>query len=339
MKIQANQLTSHLKSNLASCYLISGDEHLLVDEALDAVRAAAKNRGFLSRDLHVATAGFDWNQLFQSGANMSLFAEKRLIELRLPTGKPGRSGGQAIVDLLGQLDDELMLVVIAPKLDRSTQNTNWVKSLDAAGVSMPVWPVEARDLPGWISARGRAAGLQLDTEAVRMIAGRVEGNLLAAAQEIEKLRLLLGEGQISAEQVSGAVADSSRFDVFKLADAALAGRSDRAARILYGLQHEGTSIVIVIWSLAKEIRTLFSLAEAVRRREDLGSAMRKHGVWQQRQALLRHALGRHSTDSLGALLVDAARADAAAKGQRRADPWQLAMNLVFGLASEHRKAA
>lgn len=339
MKIQARQLTAHLKSNLASSYLISGDEHLLVDEALDAVRAAAKRNGFLSRDLHVATTGFDWNQLFQSGANLSLFAEKRLIELRLPTGKPGRSGGQAIVDLLGQLDNELMLVVITPKLDRSTQNTKWVKSLDAAGVSVPVWPVEARDLPGWISTRGREAGLELDSEAVRMIASRVEGNLLAAAQEIEKLRLLLGEGAVSAEQVSDAVADSSRFDVFKLADAALAGRRDRAARILYGLQHEGTPIVIVIWSLAKEIRTLFALADAVRRREDLGGAMRRHGVWQQRQALLRHALGRHTTASLSRLLVDAAEADAAAKGQRRADPWQLAMNLVFALASEQRRAA
>ena len=339
MRIQANQLTTHLKSNLASSYLISGDEHLLVDEALDAVRAAAKANGFLSRELHVATAGFDWNQLFQSGANMSLFAEKRLIELRLPTGKPGRTGGQAIVDLLGQLDDELMLVVITPKLDRSTQNTKWVKSLDAAGVSVPIWPVEARDLPGWIAARCRSAGLDVDQEAVRLIAARVEGNLLAAAQEIEKLRLLLGEGKVTAEQVSAAVADSSRFDVFKLADAALAGRSDRAARILYGLQHEGTAIVIVLWSLAKEIRTLFALADAVRRREDLGNAMRKNGVWQQRQALVRHALGRHTTASLGRLLVDAAEADATAKGQRRGDPWQLAMNLVFGLASEQRRAA
>ncbi len=339
MKVQANQLSSHLKSTLAPCYLVSGDEHLLVDEALDALRGCARDAGFLSRELQVATSGFDWNQLLESGASLSLFAERRVIELRLPTGKPGRNGSQAIVDLLDKLDDDLMLIVVTPKLDRSAQNSKWVKSLDAKGVHVPVWPVEARDLPGWIAARCRKAGLDADTDAVRLIAGRVEGNLLAASQEIEKLRLILGEGKVTSEQVAGAVADSSRFDVFKLSDAALSGNARRAARILYGLQAEGTPIVIVLWSLAKEIRTLSSLAFAARRREDMGSAMRKNGVWQQRQALVRSALSRHTTASLSDLLVEVSIADATAKGQRRGDAWQLAMDILFGLAAAPRKAA
>lgn len=339
MKLQPNQLTSHLKSSLAPCYLVSGDEPLLVNEALDRLRASARENGFHDRDVQVATTGFDWQQLFQSGANLSLFSEKRLIELRLPTGKPGVSGSKAIVDMLGQLDSELMLVVITPKLDRKTQNTKWVKALDAKGVHLAIWPIDARELPGWIAQRMRDAGLNADRAAVRIVAERVEGNLLAAQQEIEKLRLILGEGDVSAEQVSEAVADSSRFDVFKLSDAALSGDAGRAARILYGLQHEGTSIVMVLWALAKELRTLASLSLAVERREDLGQAMRKNGVWSTRQGLMRSALSRHDRSGLNALMIAAFEADATAKGQRPGDAWQLAMNIVFGLATAARKAA
>ncbi len=339
MKLQANQLTSHLKSSLAPCYLVSGDEHLLVNEALDTVRAAAREAGFLSRDAHVATTGFDWNSLESAGANMSLFAEKRLIELRLPTGKPGRVGSQAIADFVGQLGDELMLVVVTPKLDRSSASSKWVKAIEKAGVHLPIWPIELRDLPGWIAQRMRAAGLNPDKESVRMLAGRVEGNLLAAAQEIEKLRLLVGEGDVGIADVSRAVADSSRFDVFKLTDAALAGRADRAARILYGLQHEGISEVVVLWSLSRELRLLTTLAAAVARRQDLGAAMKKNGVWMKRQSLVRNCLSRHSPDSLHALMSLAADADAMAKGQMRGDAWQVAMDILFGLAYGPRKAA
>jgi len=336
VKVAANRLSSHLKSGLAPCYLVSGDEPLLVNEALDAIREAARDAGFTSRELHVATAQFDWNQLTQSGASLSLFAEKRIVELRLPTGKPGRQGGQAIVDMVAQLDEDLLLIVVAPKLDRSTQNTKWVKSLDERGASVQIWPVEPRELPGWISVRMRAVGLQADETAARMIAGRVEGNLLAASQEIEKLRLLIGEGPVSGEQVADAVADSSRFDVFKLADAALAGNARRAARILYGLQHEGFPIVVVLWSLSRELRTLRALSDAT---GDLATTMRRHGVWQQRQALVRRALSRHTPASIGELIVAASNADAAAKGQRSGDAWQLAMDIAFGLAADARRRA
>lgn len=339
MKLQANQLASHLKSSLAPCYLISGDEHLLVNEALDTVREAARREGFLSRDAHVATTGFDWNVLHSAGANMSLFAEKRLIELRLPTGKPGRVGSQAIADMVEQLNDELMLVVVTPKLDRSAGSSKWVKTIEKAGVNLPIWPIELRDLPGWIAQRMRATGLNPDKESVRMLAARVEGNLLAAAQEIEKLRLLVGEGDIGIADVARAVADSSRFDVFKLTDAALAGRADRAARILYGLRHEGISEVVVLWSLSRELRLLTTLAAAVERRQDLGTAMKKNGVWMKRQSLVRNCLSRHSPESLHDLMSLAADADAMAKGRMRGDPWQIAMDILFGLSYGARKAA
>ena len=173
MKIQANQLQSHLQKILASCYLVTGDEHLLVDEALDSIREAARQQEFTSRDLHVATTGFDWSVLRDSTSNMSLFAERRIVELRLPTGKPGRAGSQAIVELLEQLGPDLMLIVVAPKLDRSSQSAKWVKALDAAGVNVTIWPIGPRELPGWIAQRMRNAGLQPDRDAVTMIADRV----------------------------------------------------------------------------------------------------------------------------------------------------------------------
>ena len=339
MKINANQLTSHLQKKLAPCYLVTGDEHLLVGEALDSIREAAREQGFTSRDLHVATTGFDWAQLRDSSANLSLFAEQRIVELRLPTGKPGRTGGQSIVDLAEHTGPDLMLIVSGPKLDRSVQSSKWVKSLDAKGVTLPIWPVGVRELPGWIAARMRKAGLQPDDGAIALIADRVEGNLLAAGQEIEKLRLLLGEGKVSADDVSSAVANSSRFDVFKLVDATLTGDAKRALKILTGLRAEGVEPVIVVWSLTREIRTLASLTEAIAQGMDLAGGMQKAGVWRNRQALVRSCIGRHQHGDFHRLLKLAHQADQAAKGQLRADPWQLTTDIVLGISLGGRKAA
>jgi len=332
LKIRANQLSSHLKKSLAPCYLVTGDEHLLVSEALDEVRAAARARGFGTRELHVATTGFDWHQLTASTGNLSLFAEQRIVELRLPTGKPGIKGSQAIVDLVEQTGPELLFIVTAPKLDRSGSNSKWAKTIDQKGVSLPIWPVEVRELPGWIANRMRQVGLQPDRDAVTLIADRVEGNLLAAGQEIEKLRLLHGEGKVSADDVSEAVANSSRYDVYKLADAAIAGDATRAVKILGGLRSEGVEPVIVMWALTRELRTLATLDDAVRQGTDLGSAMQSARVWNNRQGLLRSCISRHQHGDFHRMLKASGRADAAAKGQRYGDPWQMAADIVVGMA-------
>ena len=199
MKLHAEKLSSQLQNNLAPCYLVSGDEHLLIEEALDEIRAAARERGFESRESFVAMANFNWSQLSAVASNLSLFADKRIIELRLPTGKPGREGSAAICEFVATLSPEFVLIVIAPKLNNSNRNSKWVKTLSASGDHVPIWEVDLRNLPGWISGRMRGAGLKTDREAVRMIADRVEGNLLAANQEIEKLRIILGEGAVSGE--------------------------------------------------------------------------------------------------------------------------------------------
>lgn len=339
MKIQANQLSSHLQKSLAPCYLVTGDEHLLVAEALDAIRGKARHAGFETRDLFIATTGFDWARPRDASSNLSLFADKRLIELRLPTGKPGRQGGQAIIELVGHCGSDLLLIVTAPKLDRGTQAAKWVKTLDARGVSLQIWPIGNRELPGWIAARMRDAELQPDREAVALIADRVEGNLLAASQEIEKLRLLLGPGAVSVEQVEQAVASSSRYDVFKLVDAALAGESRRAVKVLAGLRGEGVEPVIVVWALTRELRSLVQVADATALGTDLARAMQQAGVWRNRQGLVRSTVARHAADDLRQLLKSMVRADMAAKGQLRADPWELVSDVVLGLSLGRRRAA
>jgi DNA polymerase-3 subunit delta len=321
-----------LNKSLLPCYLVTGDEPLLLQEALDTIRARARDEGFGSRELFIATTGFDWADLGAAAGNLSLFAEKRIIELRLPTGKPGVKGSATIIEMAAKAAGDLLFLVSAPKLERSAATSKWAKALEAAGGLCQVWPPALRELPAWIKARMNIAGLQPDRDAVRLIADRVEGNLLAAQQEIEKLRLLHGEGPISASDVEAAVADSSRFDVYKLVDAAVAGDAARAVRILAGVRTEGLEPVIVMWALTRELRTLARLADSIQAGTDLSSSLRKAGVWQSRQGLVRACIGRHQAADFYKLIQLARDADAAAKGQLRADPWQLARQIVLDLA-------
>jgi DNA polymerase-3 subunit delta len=339
VKISANQLSPHLKKSLCACYLVTGDEPLLVQESLDAIRAAARKAGYGTRELFVQSTGFDWNELASAGGNLSLFADKQIIELRLPTGKPGVKGSAAIADFAANMGEDLLFIVSAPKLDRNAQKTKWVKALEANGGLIQIWPVDARELPGWINARMKQVGLQPDRDAVRLIADRVEGNLLAAQQEIEKLRLLHGEGPITTAAADDAVANSSRFDVYKLVDAAVGGNGARAIRILGGVRTEGVEPVIVMWALTRELRTLAGLADDVQTGADLGSAMQRAYVWKNRQGLVRACVSRHAPANFYRLLKLARQGDAAAKGQMRGDPWQLATQIILDLAVGQVRAA
>jgi DNA polymerase-3 subunit delta len=339
VKISANQLSPHLKKSLCACYLVTGDEPLLVQESLDAIRAAARKAGYGTRELFVQSTGFDWNELASAGGNLSLFADKQIIELRLPTGKPGVKGSAAIADFAANMGEDLLFIVSAPKLDRNAQKTKWVKALEANGGLIQIWPVDARELPGWINARMKQVGLQPDRDAVRLIADRVEGNLLAAQQEIEKLRLLHGEGPITAAAADDAVANSSRFDVYNLVDAAVGGNGARAIRILGGVRTEGVEPVIVMWALTRELRTLAGLADDVQTGADLGSAMQRAYVWKNRQGLVRACVSRHAPANFYRLLKLARQGDAAAKGQMRGDPWQLATQIILDLAVGQVRAA
>lgn len=339
MKIPQDRLERHLGERLLPCYLVSGDDPLLVQEALDAIRGAARADGFDSRELHIQMPGFDWKEFGASASAMSLFSSRRVLELRLPTGKPGREGGAMIIEIAEQVDSDLLLVVQTPKLDRSSANAKWAKTLESRGGAVQLWPIGPRELPAWIGARMKQVGLAPDREAIRMVADRVEGNLLAAQQEIEKLRLLHGEGPIDGVAISQAVADSSRFDVYQLADAALAGSTARALRILDGVRAEGVDAVIVIWALTRELRVLANVSGLVDGGQPLGAAMQKCGVWRNRQNIVRACIGRHSGNGFLTLLQASRRADAAAKGQMSGDAWQLATNLVWQLSTNTRAAA
>ena len=332
MKIQANQLSSALRQGLAPCYLVTGDEHLLVAEALDSIRAAAREQGFTARDLHVTGPGFDWAAVRDASANLSLFAERRIVEIVLPTGKPGRDGGAALVELAETLHPDTLLLVTGAKLDRGAASAKWAKTLERVGTFVPIWPIERRDLPGWIAARMRAVDLEPDRDAVALLADRVEGNLLAASQEIQKLRLVLGAGPVTGDAVAAAVANSSRFDVYKLADAALAGNAARAIAMQQSLKVEGVEPVLAVWALTREVRVLARLRESAQGSRNPAAAMQKLGVWRNRQGLIKSALGRHSLAATYRLLKLLGRADASAKGQAPGDPWQMLSTAIVELA-------
>lgn len=332
MKISADQLKAHLKERILPLYFVTGDEPLLVAEALDAIRARAREQGYADREVLTAERGFDWNRVLAGGASLSLFAEKRILELRLPTGKPGDAGSRTLVELTASLPPDTLVLVSAPKLERAQLSSKWVKALDGAGALVQIWPVDARALPGWVAGRMRELGLEPTRDAVRLLADRVEGNLLAAAQEIEKLRLVHGEGPMDADQVEAAVADSARFSIFKLSDAAVAGHADRALRILGSLRAEGVEPVLVLWALTRELRTAALVRDDLEAGVALARSLKQRGVWSSREDLLRACVGRHSPTSLHALMRRAALADQVVKGRASGQPWQELLALTTGMA-------
>lgn len=339
VKIGPDQLSQQLQKQLLPAYFVTSEEPLLVGEACDAIRAAARAAGFTARDAYVAERGFDWHSLSASGQNLSLFSERRVIDLRLPTGKPGTEGSKAIVELVTSAGEDTLLLVSAPKVDRSGMSSKWVKTIDKVGGIVQCWPPGAAQLPGWIESRLRLAGLSAPRDAITELARRVEGNLLAAQQEIDKLKLLHGEGALTADDMAAAVADSSRFDVFKLTDAALAGDAGRALGILGSLRREGVSQVLVSWALAREIRSMAAIGESVKGRNGIDAAMTQHRVWRTRQHLVRACLQRHTMGSLYELLDRAARVDLVTKGQVAAEPWDELLALVASLAGRSGRAA
>lgn len=328
MKLYPEKLSSHLAGEpLAPVYLLAGDEPLQLGEAADAVRQAARKQGFDSREVFFAERGFDWESLRAAGESLSLFAEKRVIELRLPTGKPGDAGARLLTELAARPPEDAVLLIVSARVDKKNK---WVTALERVGVMVEFWPIESARLPRWVEDRMASRGLAADREAAQLLADRVEGNLLAAAQEIDKLALLV-DGKADAEAVRAAVADSARFDIFQLADMALAGESAKALRMLASLRAEGVEPVLVIWSLAKEIRALAEMSFKVAGGQS--AARVSAGVWpKKRQPLFARALERFPVKAWERLLLEAALIDRQVKGARRGDPWQGLERLVAAMA-------
>ena len=313
LKLTADSLVAHLERQLLPSYLISGDEPLLAGEAADAVRARARAAGFIERQVHFLERGSDWDDVRASAANLSLFASRRLLELRLPSGRPGAAGGAALVSLLDRAGADTLLLILAPRLDRDAQAAEWVKAANARGGWVQVWPIEPAKLTGWLRSRSRSLGLEVAEAALELIAERTEGNLLAAHQELEKLRLLSGTGRIDADTVLTSVADSARFDVFGLSAAVLAGETERALRVLAALRAEGTEQTLVLWSLTRALRDISATVA-----DPAGSRARG---WQRQAAALEKAARRAPRLPLDALTLRAARADRMIKGRLPGNPW------------------
>lgn len=313
---------------LKPVYLLAGEEHLLLLEAADALRARARELGYVEREVFDAEANFDWNQLAQSASAMSLFATRKLIDLRMPTGKPGKDGSAAIIEYCENPPPDTVLLITATQWSKAHE-TSWVAAVEKVGTFVPLWPLKPNELPDWIAQRMASRGLKPTRDAIDALVERVEGNLLAAAQEIDKLALLQGDKPLDAETLEDLVADSARFDVFKLADAALAGDSARALRILAGLRAEGEQVVGLLGWLLNQLQLLARLSNA---RGNQAAAFKAERIWPAREAIYKKALSRADRAHWDACLIQAGRVDRIGKGRGSGDAWLELERLLVAIA-------
>lgn len=321
MPLRFNQLPAQLKRGLAPLYLICGDEPYQLGEAARLVRERARSEGFDEREVLDADANFDWATLAGVADALSLFSTRKLIDLRILTPKLGKEGGEAIRAYCARPCPDNLLLMVAPALDRKELDTQWAKAVDRAGTIVQVWPLKGRELIQWLGERLAAVGLRPAPGVAELLAERSEGNLLAAAQEVEKLRLLREPGPLPLEDLLGNLADSARFELFALTDAALAGDRARTQRILQVLRAEGTAGTLILWALARDIRMLAQAAAARARRAPIAPVLASHKVPRMREQAIERALQRLSPHLLQDLLRHCAQADLAIKGLDPRDPW------------------
>jgi DNA polymerase-3 subunit delta len=334
MRLRADQLSSHLSKGLAPLYFISGDETLLLQECCDSIRQACRNQGFNEREVYHSETGFDWTQLLDSANSLSLFGDKKIIELRLPSAKVPDPGKKILKAYCENTNPDTVLLISSPKIEAATQRTAWFKQLEETGITVPLWPLDHHQLPKWINQRLQQAGLKASPDAVNLIADRVEGNLLAAQQEIEKLALVMTGEEITAEMVLSAVADSSRYSVFNLVDRCLEGKLSPALKVLHGLKGEGTEALIILWALLREIRRMISIQDQIAQGQNPERAMQTNGVRSQQQKSYQGALRRIHVKQLHGLLSIADLADKASKGMHHESPWLLLEDMILRLCSQ-----
>jgi len=333
LQLRSNELASHLARTLAPFYVIHGDEPLLSLEAADAVRARARSAGYLERDVFTAERGFEWGRIAAAAASLSLFGDRKLIELRIPAGKPGTDGAGAITAYCARLPADIVTVVTLPRLDRAGQTSAWFAALTRIAVVVNVYPVERKQLPLWIGARLARQEHRAGEEALAFIADRVEGNLLAAHQEIQKLALLYPPGDLTFEQVREAVLDVARFDIGQLSAAMLAGDAARFARVLHGLAGEGEPQPRVLWVMAEDIRAAARVERGLAEGRALPELYRDHRIWGEvRQRLIAAAARRLTRPALDAALTHAGAIDRIIKGLTKGEPWDELLRLGLRFA-------
>jgi len=336
MQLRLEALDGHLAKNLAQLYVIASDEHLLALEAADRIRKAARAQGYTERDVLSVERTFKWGELLAANQALSLFGDKKLIELRIPTGKPGKDGSAALQAYAKDLSPDNLTLITLPKLDWQTAKASWVTALQQAAVYIDIPNIERAQLPTWIGNRLAAQGQSAERQSLDFIADRVEGNLLAAHQEIQKLGLLHEPGKLTFEQVHDAVLNVARYDVFKLSEAMLTGDTARLVRMLEGLKGEGEALPLVLWAVAEEIRTLLKLKSGMGQGRPLNALLKEYRIWGPRERMMEPALRRVSLATLEAALQEAAQVDRMVKGLRAkkfaGDAWDAMLQLALRVA-------
>ena len=334
MQIGLPALGAHLQKGLRSLYTFHGDEALLQMEATDTIRQIARSQGFTERSSYTAQgANFDWAEVMNAGQSMGLFGDKQIIEIRIPTGKPGKEGSAALQKIaeLSQDNDAVLTLISLPRLDKATQSSAWFSALDSFGVTIKIDPVERGALPQWIAQRLNLQNQRVQAgaegqHALQFFADRVEGNLLAAHQEVQKLALLYPEGELSLVQIESAVMNVARYDVFKLSDAVLAGKAERTQRMLDGLQAEGEAAVLVHWALAEDIRAMKRVVDSMNAGRPLAMALRENRIWGAKEKQFERIMPNVQMSTVNKLLQAAHQVDGVVKGLKHTDwpsePWQ-----------------
>ena len=339
MRLKPEQLGRHLQQQILPLYWLAGDEPLLMQEAADLIRRTLGEQGFSERQVFHIERGFNWTPFRDAWGNLSLFAERKIVELRFTGNKPDEPARQALLQAIANPSAELVLLITSPRLDAATLKTKWFKTLEAAGALVQIWPINRQGLPQWLKQRLLHAGIQADPEALNLLLDKIEGNLLAAVQEIARLKLLAnpdgaGPVQLDSRTVMQAVADSSRYNAFQLVDAALAGEVARAQKILAGLQAEGTFPLLILGSITRELRSLLSMVEKRQQGQSVSAIVQASRVWSNRKQVVGSAIARLGVDDICSMLHQARHIDQAIKGMSPANPWDELSLLLVRLAGE-----
>lgn len=332
MKVNLNDLGSALSQQLRAIYVVSGDEPLQLNEACDEIRAAAKSQGYTERHVLYVDKNFDWEQFLAISNSMSLFAERQLIELRMPGSKPGDKGARVLAEYAENPSPDSVVMIVSGKIEKQAQRSKWFTQVEKNAVFVQVWPIELSQLAGWIQRRARSKGMKLTPSAVQFMVERVEGNMLAASQELDKLYLLHGKVEIDDHAVAEAVSDSARYDLFGFVDTTLSGDTKRVARVLQGLRGEGVEPVLVIWALTRELRSLIPLAASVANGMRPEQAVAQPSIWPKRKPLVLAALKRHTVSDLQQILRQASKIDRIIKGLSAGNVWDELLQLSLALA-------
>lgn len=338
MPLRPEQLAEALQQPLAPAWLLAGSEPLRLEEARDQVLAAARDAGYAEREVVEVGTGFDWERLDASVGAPSLFASRRILDLRLPTGKPGREGAKALGDWAEQPPEDVLLLVSSGAWDGKISRAAWVKKFEQHGQVVGIWALRPEELPRWVADRMRGRGLEPDREAVRLMADRVEGNLLAAAQDIDQVALINGPGPLTADTVREAVTDSARFDAFRLLDAVYQGQPAISLRVAASLRAADTPLPPVLGAMQFSLSRVYGLRSGLDRGEPEGAIFKRLGIWPGQQAVFRAGASRLDSRRLEAALTALARADRQVKGRERGEPWQTIERMIAGLAVDRSAA-